>query len=313
MKLLLTGASSFTGYWFAQTLRSRGHEVLSPLLGKRGSYSGVRGERVAQLESLGVVISWETPFGSDGFFDLVGEGIDMVCHHAAHVENYKSPDFDVVAAIHQNTRNVKSLFERAKKAGIRAIVHTGSVFEEGEGCGESPLRAFSPYGLSKGLTHQIFHYWSQVSAVPLSKFVIPNPFGPFEEPRFCAYLLQCWTKKTVATVKTPAYIRDNIPVSLLALSYADFVEKTYKDPTSIKYGPMGYVETQGAFAQRFAQEIGNRLSIRTPLEFLPQTDFSEPLIRINKDSPHIECLGWNEEIFWNELGDYYRRVYAIGG
>lgn len=313
MKVLLTGASSFTGYWFAKTLRSRGHEVLAPLRSAKGSYTEARQERVAQLESLGVVLIWETPFGSDAFLDLVGEGIDMVCHHAAHVENYKSPDFDVIAALHQNTRNVKSLFERAKKAGIRAIVHTGSVFEEGEGCGESPLRAFSPYGLSKGLTHQIFHYWSQVSGLPLSKFVIPNPFGPFEEPRFCAYLLQCWTKKTVATVKTPAYIRDNIPVSLLALSYADFVEQKYNDPTPARRGPMGYVESQGNFAERFSKEIGPRLGIKSPIELLPQTDFSEPLVRINTDLPDTGHLGWNEEKAWDELADYYRRAYAIKG
>lgn len=313
MNVLLTGASSFTGFWFAKTLKSHGHGVWAPLRAAKGSYAGIRQERVAQLESLGVVLFWETPFGSDGFLNHVTEGIDVICHHTAHVENYKSPDFDILSALQENTRNVKSFFERAKKAGIRAIVHTGSVFEEGEGCGELPLRAFSPYGLSKGLTHQILHYWSEHFGVPLSKFVIPNPFGPFEEPRFCAYLLQCWAKKTVVTVKTPSYIRDNIPVSLLALSYAHLVEKIYKNPTPIKWGPIGYVETQGAFAHRFAKEIGQRLGIECPIEFLPQTDFSEPIVRINTDLPNIEHLGWNEENAWSELADYYRRAYAIGG
>jgi hypothetical protein len=38
------------------------------------------------------------------------------------------------------------------------IVLTGSVFEADEGLGESPLRAFSPYGLSKTVTGQIFPF-----------------------------------------------------------------------------------------------------------------------------------------------------------
>ena len=64
---------------------------------------------------------------------------------------------------------------------------TGSVFEQDEGVGNAPMAAFSPYGLSKGLTAQAFRYGCGTLDVPLGKFVIPNPFGPFEEPRFCHY------------------------------------------------------------------------------------------------------------------------------
>ena len=40
MKVLLTGASSFTGYWFAKTLHSKGHEVVAPLRAPKDSYTG---------------------------------------------------------------------------------------------------------------------------------------------------------------------------------------------------------------------------------------------------------------------------------
>ena len=33
MKILFTGASSFTGYWFVKTLAEAGHEVICPLRG----------------------------------------------------------------------------------------------------------------------------------------------------------------------------------------------------------------------------------------------------------------------------------------
>jgi uncharacterized protein YbjT (DUF2867 family) len=35
MKVLLTGASSFTGYWFARTLHGEGVHVVAPLRGAR--------------------------------------------------------------------------------------------------------------------------------------------------------------------------------------------------------------------------------------------------------------------------------------
>lgn len=306
MKVLLTGASSFTGYWFAKTLHSKGHEVVAPLRAPKDSYTGLRGERVRDLEQRGVTLLGGIPFGSPSFLTLVGKGADALCHHAAFVENYKSLDFDLMMALESNTCQVKAIFQKASESGIKTVIHTGSVFEQGEGCGETPLRAFSPYGLSKGLTHQILQYWADSFEVPLVKFVIPNPFGPYEEPRFCDYLLKCWYKGETAIVKTPAYVRDNIHVSLLALVYADFIERKTKDSNLKKLGPSGYIETQGAFALRFASEIGKRLNIPTPVRLLPQTEFLEPRIRINTHIPDIQSLGWEEEKAWDDLGIYYQ-------
>ena len=62
--------------------------------------------------------------------------------------------------------------------GCNKILLTGSVFENDEGAGSRDLRAFSPYGLSKGFTWQLFRYHAQIRSMTLGKFVIPNPFGP---------------------------------------------------------------------------------------------------------------------------------------
>jgi UDP-glucose 4-epimerase len=35
------------------------------------------------------------------------------------------------------------------------------------------------------------------------KFVIPNPFGPYEEPRFTAYLMKTWVAGETARAQTP--------------------------------------------------------------------------------------------------------------
>ena len=50
----------------------------------------------------------------------------------------------------------------------------------------------------------------------LAKFVIANPFGPLEEPRFTAYLAREWLGGRSAVVRTPEYLRDNIGGGLCA-------------------------------------------------------------------------------------------------
>lgn len=306
MRILLTGASSFTGYWFARTLAAAGHHVVAPLRGTPEGYDGVRAERVRELRDE-VELVPDAAFGTDRFLELLGDGEwDLLCHHGANVTNYRSMDFDVTGAVAENTHNLPTVLRTLAKRGGRGVVLTGSVFEQNEGLGSQPPRAFSPYGLSKGLSAQIFSYWTTVLGLPYGKFVIPNPFGPFEEPRFCSYLLQCWRRGETASVRTPNYVRDNIHVSLLAKAYAAFAGRVAAEGGTLQLNPSGYVESQGAFTLRFAREIGRRLDIATPVDLAVQTDFSEPLMRINMDAPDAQALGWDEAVSWNELADYYR-------
>jgi UDP-glucose 4-epimerase len=299
LKLLFTGASSFTGYWFVRTLREAGHTVLAT----RGSTAadGLRAERIAQLSEQGVTWLDGCRFGDDRFVAAAAEA-DAVCHHGAQVTNYRSLDFDVHAATAANTHNARAVFEALRGP----FIATGSVFEPDEGLGEPPLRAFSPYGLSKGLSWQVLAYWAAHSGRRLHKFVIPNPFGPWEEPRFCAYLLQRWAAGETAQVATPAYVRDNIPVALLAAAYRAFVEAAIGGSAAPRCAPSGYVETQGDFARRFAREIGPRLDMPTPLVLAQQTQFAEPLMRVNSQRAEQLVPGWDEARGWDEAAAYYR-------
>ena len=70
MRALLTGASSFSGYWFAAKLQAAGFEVVAPLRGSPSIYEGVRAERVRKLAGVAEIIG-DCPFGSPAFLDLV--------------------------------------------------------------------------------------------------------------------------------------------------------------------------------------------------------------------------------------------------
>jgi nucleoside-diphosphate-sugar epimerase len=306
VRILLTGGSSFTGLWFARSLALAGHTVAAPLKGMASDYSGLRGERVAELRRVVEVVEG-CPFGSASFLDLASTGSwDLLCHHAARTGDYRNPDFDVLGAVAENTHNVVDVLKAMSARGLVGVVLSGSVFEQDEGAGDAPLRAFSPYGLSKGLTWQVYRFLSQTMGFPLGKFVIPNPFGPFEEPRFCNYLVQSWFKGEVPTIRTPLYVRDNIHVDLMAAAYAAFVSEVPAQNGLIKLNPSFYVESQGAFASRFAEEMAPRLGIACPVTLLQQSEFGEPMVRINTDRVDGVALGWSEAAAWDAEAEFYK-------
>lgn len=305
MRLLLTGGTSFTGLWFAEALAASGAQIIAPIRGSVAAYAGVRAARAQRLAAIAEVIEGVS-FGDDAFLALIGgEGFDALCHHAARVADYRSPDFDVPLALAENTRNLRQVLEVMRGRGLRAVIATGSVFEPDEGVGDLPHRAFSPYGLSKGMTWQAMRYWCTVLGIPLGKFVIANPFGRFEEPRFCAYLINTWRQGETAEVRTPLYLRDNIHADLLGLAYARFVRDVAMTGHDARLGPSGYRETQGAFAERFAAEMRKRLGLECRLVLADQREFPEPLVRLNADTLDWSRLGWTEGPSWDALADYY--------
>jgi nucleoside-diphosphate-sugar epimerase len=310
MKILFTGASSFTGYWFVQELSRAGHEVTAVFRRRADEYTDEpRRRRVNALLNVCRPVA-NVSFGDEKFVQLARQGgFDLLCHHAADVTNYKSPDFDVAAAVQNNTCNIASVLNALKEGGCGRLLLTGSVFENDEGAGSQDLPAFSPYGLSKALTAQMFRYYVSRAGLGLGKFVIPNPFGPLEEPRFTAYLMKNWFAGVTPAVSTPLYVRDNIHVSLLAKVYVKFAQSLPANGFS-KINPTGYVESQGSFALRFASQMQPRLKLACPVEMKNQTDFSEPRIRINTDVPDVAALGWDESKAWDDIADYYRQIHS---
>ena len=307
MRILLTGASSFTGYWFARTLLDQGHEVVATFTGPASSYRGSdsRGLRYLRLAQLCECVH-ETRFGDARFLRLLNAGtsFERVCHHGAQVSDYRCADYDVLAAVQANTRSLAQVLTCMAERGVGALVLSGSVFERGEGLGASLTEAASPYGLAKSLTCDLFRFYAARYGVPLAKFVIPNPFGPLEEARFTAYLMREWLAGRTAEVRTPAYVRDNIHVELLARAYAAFVTTTPVTDYH-RLAPSGYIQTQGEFAERVAAQMRPRLSADCALALAEQGLFVEPQVRINSDTPDARRLGFDEARAWDRFAASY--------
>ena len=310
MKILFTGASSFTGYWFVKALADAGHEVVCPVTRDPAEYTGIRGQRMERLKAVCRLVP-NAPFGSDPFLKLGrAESFTLLCHHAADVTNYKSADFDAQAALRNNTHQLAAALSVLRERGLKSAVLTGTYFEAGEGAGSEPRRTFSPYSRSKTLTYEAFLDECREGGVALGKFVIPNPFGPLEEPRFTGHLMKSWKAGLPGEVKTPDYVRDNIHVDLLAAVYAQFASQVAaaKAPR-LKINPSGYAETQGEFAQRVARETKARLGWACELKLARQEDYSEPLNRTNTEAAAELAAGWEESRAWDAFTDYYANEF----
>ena len=213
------GGSSFTGHWFIRELAAAGHEVTATFRREPGLTPTTSppprraGGRAVSTRVRGV--------RDERFVSLAGEdGWDLLAHHAAEATNYRSQDFDAVAALQRNTANLGAVL-RALRERLPQVLLTGSVFESGEGAGSDGLPAFSPYGPSKGLTAEVFRHHCRAADVHLGKFVIPNPFGPLEEPRYTAYHEDVARSRDAhlrhARVRPGQHL-----MSLLAKAYAQF-------------------------------------------------------------------------------------------
>jgi nucleoside-diphosphate-sugar epimerase len=103
VRILFTGASSFSGMWFAQALARAGHEVTAVARG--GGYADpLRQARMDRVAAVAEVVL-DAPFGSPAFLQAIeARGpFDVLALHGAEVGDYKSPTYDPQAAVAANT------------------------------------------------------------------------------------------------------------------------------------------------------------------------------------------------------------------
>jgi nucleoside-diphosphate-sugar epimerase len=323
MTIIFSGASSFSGYWFARELARRGALVLCTFTrGDVDDYVGMRRERVSRLvEEENIVPFWECSvedvaerlYDDSEFKDMK---IDGFCSHAGETTDYKSPSFDIIAAAQKNTAGMETLFPYLRHCGARFALHTGTYFEVGEGKGvyaghsfNAPV--FSPYAASKTLTWEYFQSVASRNGIRAGKFVMPNPFGVFEERGFVRYLATSWAAGETPVVQAPDYVRDNMPVTLMAAAYFEAVQKMNAQtaPRRTHFTPSGFVGSQRDFAQFLAKEFSKRWKRECPLEFAEQTDYSESLICANSCNGIAGVAAAKDALkeFWKDLTAFYKK------
>ncbi len=285
MRVLLTGASSFTGLWIAKALAAAGAEVTAVCRGRPDGYDAARRARIEAVGRRAAVV-FDRPFGSDGFRRLVEDALpfDVLCLHHAEVGDFRSPAFQPLEAARSTTEGLAPVLESMARRGLARIVYTGTVFEADEGDGDRPLAAIGGYGLAKTLTAAIVRHAAAEAGVPALKVTIPSPFGPGQTAGVMGYLARCWCRGQVAVIDHPDRVRDFVPVDLLAAHYAALALGRVAAPPGGRSNPSGHVETIERFAERVARELRPRLGLACRIEATqPPKASPEPRRRFNTE------------------------------
>lgn len=318
LKLILTGSSSFTGCWLAESLLQAGHEVHATLTQPDpAAYPPARRSRLARISRHpGLVWVPSSPFGSPNFLRHLESGrpFDGLCHHGAQVGDYTNPLFPVAEAVAANTLNLDQVCRSLRESAARFILCSGSYFEPGEGR-DGPLSpAFSPYGLAKSESWERVREAALQHHLTAAKFVFPNPFGPGEERGLTTALIRAWAAAQTPSLLTPQVRRDHVPAPFLASSYRDFVAQVASWPTvdpqfPLRQGcpwfaPSLFTESVSQFASRCAREFARRRPGLYPLPAPPPQPppLSEPIERFNphpiSPSPHAIQEFWTSYTAW---------------
>lgn len=312
MKVLLTGASSFSGLWIARALAAAGHQVIAPLKRPLSGYSFLRRERVELLAGE-IDVRYHAPLESDAFKAIVrDEACQAFIHHAADIPNYGDPSYNLVDGFTRNISGLADLISGFSEAGGQIFMASGSIFEFERLGPEEDKLAISPYGLSKSLTNITMQHYALWSGLAFGRVAISAPFGPYEEGRFAWSLVKAWSKGLAGTVRTPRYVRDNIPAPLLGRAYATSLDRVQATPGACLVArPMGFAGTQLAFAEVLAQHLGPRLGLACQIEALSQPHLDQPETVLNSE-PAIPD-DWRSAEFWDDYADFYSRIIRTGG
>ena len=187
------------------------------------------------------------------------ERFDVYCHHGAWTKGYRGMEYDFQTGFVSNTRSIDHVCRLLSENGCRKIIVSSSIFEYAK-----PL--FSPYGLIKKLTTETLEFYGTHFGLHVSKFVIPNPFGPLDNAKLLDYLGREWQARRTPCIQTPLYVRDNIPVT-----YWPRVCRLGREVSRhrwVSFIPSGYVSTMAEFAERVAVAFRNRLHLDRTVDLL---------------------------------------------
>lgn len=253
-KVLLTGATSFTGAYIARALLDQGFSVLAPLQSSLSDYTDLKRERLDLIPE--AIFSESTDLNSSKFLSCIEENKpDIFINHAFDTYNYRSPDYDVHSALKNSTGNISQIIKTLKDNNCKLFIHSGSSFEPG---GYSQY-GVSPYGVAKKMAWDLIAFYCQMTSLPCLKIYIPNPYGYLENTdRLLPILKQKIEAKETFILSSPYTIRNNIKVESLSGYYVQAAQITYHNqliqPTITEIHPVGYLEQQIDFVYRATQE-----------------------------------------------------------
>jgi nucleoside-diphosphate-sugar epimerase len=306
-KVLITGITSFTGCHIARAFAENGDEVWATLSSSKNNYTdALKSQRLIYSKVENFVEN--SVFGSESFLRLIQENkFDVFVNHGADIENYRSPNFDYRKSFLSSTDHLRETVIELKNKACKRILHSGSVFEPGEGSSlaNQESTALSIYGVTKNLVWQCLKYFCNEQKLNVTKIVIPNPVGLLENvDRLTPFFVKEWKNDRTPHLTTPKITMDNLPAEWLAQIYLE--ESFATTQTSIRR-PQGIVCTNKEWVEMVASSLTKRLN--KELKFSVDTSAGANVYTRQNTEP-VKEMKDNQALnkFWNQWSDYLSRI-----
>ena len=297
--ILFTGASSFTGYHFVNRLSKEKKNIIYCLLTKKKKqYKGLKALRLSLLKNKkNIRFFYNISFGEKKFFFILNKfSFNFLCLHGAYTHQYNNDEeFSISDALKSNLNKIDILFKNINNKKTKIIL-TNSIFQKNEK--KKNYISIGKYGLTKFITHEVFHYLAIKYKVDITYFFIPNPWGILEEKRFLYYLIKTWKNGKTPIVKSPIYIRDNIYVDDLSKNYLKLFSK--KSFPSYVY-PSGAIISNLNFAKKIKTEFEKYTCKKFKLKKYLQKKLIEPIKRVNSKKKYKNKIATQKQ-----LSDYFK-------
>jgi UDP-glucose 4-epimerase len=300
MRILFVGASTFTGYHFIQELERADHEVHFTLTREIPDYQGIRGLRVKSLTNgLDAKTKFyeKVFFGSPEFIELIRYvKPEVICIHSTSTTlGHREKEFNYRQHVLSSTHNVERVFESLVDVGCKQVILTNSYFSSVP----QNQHSFSSYGLAKDLIRDVFQFHCRKSNIHLTEYVIPNPFGPYEEGNMTSAMMFAWSHNEKFMLGSPKPVRDFVHVQSLAQDYVLALESG-----NALFQPSQYVMSHLEFCSKFSEEIRKRTGWNCLIE-VHERNLNEPTVRQGYHNV------WMHEVFESYLWDTLVRWYQL--
>jgi UDP-glucose 4-epimerase len=294
----LTGASSFTGVWIAHALSQAGYSVQAILSSTENSYTGLKATRVKFL------LQHATPHygvrAEDGSMAkwIEAHSPSVWVHHHHFMENFRGPDYDTQKSTAIGIKPLTKIIEALSRKGCSGIIYSGTYFED---------YASTPYALSKKEVWNHLLAETEKVHLPLSKVIIANPIGPFEnEDRMIPIMVKKARAGETVKLTAPQAVGDQVSVWDLAKAYVSAADALFTGGEAKILSPSGSVESVLDFVNRVNQGLIQKELGLAPCTLEIANNAANPT-RFENPASERKPIDW--PVFWKE---YARSVRDMG-
>lgn len=293
MNIFFIGASSFTGYWFINSLL-KNHTIFAPLTLKEEEYTGVKKQRIENLKGK-VIFNFASKFGSRNFFQFLQESKpDIICFHHALTNNYNNKSFDIYRALDDTLYNFKEILKYVDKNNLEKIIISRSIAESA--FNNNYINNYEKYAKYKTEFASII-----TNVFPkelIYNFVISNPIGHLNNYKLLESFAERFFRGQDFKLSNPFSIQDYIPITLLADEYSKFLSQNLKKLVSPKFKPCQNIDFILSVSKLFAMRYKSSTKLIIPVNLEVSEYYGKD--QINYTETQISE-------FWQELINYFQQ------